>query len=159
MQDPKLHVAVENDKPSAPVCFKLRCIFRVAASTKEPLPMGSTFLAIGLTAGVLSGLFGIGGGILIIPSLIFFAKFHTKLAIGTSLGAMLLPVGLLGAYAYYQDGNLNIKASLLIGLGLFLGAFVGAKLAQSLSGTTLQRMFAVFIVLMAIRLWIVAGRG
>jgi uncharacterized membrane protein YfcA len=126
---------------------------------EEPLPMVSVFLAIGLTAGVLSGLFGIGGGILIIPALVFFAKFHAKLAIGTSLGAMLLPVGLLGAYAYYQDGNLNIKASLLIALGLFLGAFVGAKLAQTLSGTTLQRMFAVFIVLMAIRLWIVAGRG
>jgi uncharacterized membrane protein YfcA len=117
------------------------------------------FLAIGLAAGVLSGLFGIGGGILIIPSLIFFAKFPTKLALGTSLGAMLLPVGLLGAYAYYQAGHLNIKASLLIGLGLFLGAYAGAKLAQSLSGTTLQRMFAVFIVLMAIRLWVEAGRG
>jgi uncharacterized protein len=117
------------------------------------------FLAIGLTAGVLSGLFGIGGGILIIPSLIFFAQFHTKLAIGTSLGAMLLPVGLLGAYAYYQDGNLNIKASLLIGLGLFLGAYAGARLAQTLSGPTLQRMFAIFMVLMAIRLWAQAGRG
>lgn len=117
------------------------------------------FLAIGLLAGVLSGLFGIGGGILIIPSLIFAAKFHTKLAIGTSLGAMLLPVGLLGAYAYYQQGNLNIKASLLIGLGLFLGAYMGAKLAQGLSGITLQRMFAVFIVLMAIRLWVEAGKA
>jgi uncharacterized protein len=117
------------------------------------------FLAIGLSAGVLSGLFGIGGGILIIPSLIFFAQFHTKLAIGTSLGAMLLPVGLLGAYAYYQDGNLNIRASLLIGLGLFLGAYAGARLAQTISGPTLQRMFAVFIVLMAIRLWLQAGRG
>ena len=117
------------------------------------------FLAIGLLAGVLSGLFGIGGGILIIPSLIFLAKFHAKLAIGTSLGAMLLPVGLLGAYAYYQQGNLNIKASLVIGLGLFLGAYVGAKLAQGLSGTTLQRMFAVFIMLMAIRLWVEAGKA
>jgi uncharacterized protein len=117
------------------------------------------FLAIGLSAGVLSGLFGIGGGILIIPSLIFFAQFHTKLAIGTSLGAMLLPVGLLGAYAYYEDGNLNIRASLLIGLGLFLGAYAGAKLAQTISGPMLQRMFAVFIVLMAIRLWVQAGRG
>jgi uncharacterized membrane protein YfcA len=121
--------------------------------------MLAVFLAIGLSAGVLSGLFGIGGGILIIPSLIFFAQFHTKLAIGTSLGAMLLPVGLLGAYAYYQDGNLNIRASLLIGLGLFLGAYAGARLAQTISGPTLQRMFAVFIVLMAIRLWIQAGRG
>jgi uncharacterized membrane protein YfcA len=117
------------------------------------------FLAIGLIAGVLSGLFGIGGGILIIPSLIFFANFHTKLAIGTSLGAMLLPVGLLGAYAYYQQGNLNIKGSLLLGLGLFLGAYVGAKLAQTIPSATLQRMFAVFIVLMAIRLWVEAGRG
>jgi uncharacterized membrane protein YfcA len=116
------------------------------------------FLVIGLVAGVLSGLFGIGGGILIIPSLIFFAQFHTKLAIGTSLGAMLLPVGLLGAYAYYQQGQINIKGSLFISLGLFLGAYLGAKLAQSIPGPALQRMFAVFIVLMAIRLWIEAGR-
>ncbi len=89
------------------------------------------FLAIGVVAGVLSGLFGIGGGILIIPSLVFFAKFHTKLAIGTSLGAMLLPVGLLGAYAYYQQGNIHIKGSLLIGVGLFFGAYLGARLAQT----------------------------
>jgi uncharacterized protein len=122
------------------------------------LPMVLLFLAIGLGAGVLSGLFGIGGGILIIPSLIFLAKFHAKLAIGTSLGAMLLPVGLLGAYAYYQQGNLSMKASLFIGVGLFFGAYLGAKLAQGLSGATLQRMFAVFIVLMAIRLWVEAGK-
>jgi uncharacterized membrane protein YfcA len=120
----------------------------------EPL-----FLAIGLAAGVLSGLFGIGGGILIIPALIFFATFPTKLALGTSLGAMLLPVGLLGAYAYYQAGNLNIRASILISLGLFLGAWVGAKLAHAIPGAILQRMFAVFIVLMAIRLWVEAGKS
>jgi uncharacterized membrane protein YfcA len=119
----------------------------------EPL-----FLAVGLVAGVLSGLFGIGGGILIIPALIFFAKFPTKLALGTSLGAMLLPVGLLGAYAYYQAGNLNIKASILISVGLFFGAFVGAKLANAIPAATLQRMFAVFIVIMAIRLWVEAGK-
>lgn len=121
--------------------------------------MVAIFLAIGLVAGVLSGLFGIGGGILIIPSLIFLAKFPTKVALGTSLGALLLPVGLLGAYTYYQHGNLNIRASLLIALGLFLGAWIGAKLAQQISGATLQRMFAVFIVLMAIRLWTEAGKG
>jgi uncharacterized protein len=121
--------------------------------------MVSILLAIGLVAGVLSGLFGIGGGILIIPSLIFFAKFPTKLALGTSLGALLLPVGLLGAYTYYRDGNLNIRASLLVALGLFFGAWIGARVAQHLSGATLQRMFAVFIVLMAIRLWIEAGKG
>src|SRR3954465_15818970 len=125
----------------------------------EPPGMLPVFLAIGLSAGVLSGLFGIGGGILIIPSLIFFAQFHTKLAIGTSLGAMLLPVGLLGAYAYYQDGNLNIKASLLIGMGLFCGAYGGARLAQQISAPTLQRLFAVFILIMAVRLWLEAGKA
>jgi uncharacterized membrane protein YfcA len=120
----------------------------------EPL-----FLAIGLVAGVLSGLFGIGGGILIIPSLIFFAKFSTKLALGTSLGALLLPVGLLGAYTYYKAGNLDIRASLLIALGLFFGVWAGARLAHVLPAATLQRMFAVFIVIMAVRLWIEAGKS
>jgi uncharacterized membrane protein YfcA len=120
----------------------------------EPL-----FLAIGLAAGILSGLFGIGGGILIVPALIFFAKFPTKVALGTSLGALLLPVGLLGAYTYYKTGNLEIRASLLIALGLFFGAWGGARLAQVLPAATLQRMFAVFIALMAVRLWIEAGKS
>jgi hypothetical protein len=120
--------------------------------------MEPTYIAIGLVAGVLSGLFGVGGGILIIPALIFFATFPTKLALGTSLGALLLPVGLLGAYEYYRNGNLNLQASLLIAAGLFLGAWAGAKLAHVIHAATLQRMFAVFIVIMAVRLWVEAGR-
>lgn len=115
------------------------------------------FLCIGLAAGVLSGMFGLGGGILIVPALVFLAKFPTKMALGTSLGALLLPVGLLGAYVYWENGDLDARASLLIAVGLFLGAFVGAKLAQALPAATLQRLFAVFIVAMAIRLWIEAG--
>ncbi|MGH7509147.1 MAG: TSUP family transporter [Gemmatimonadales bacterium] len=121
--------------------------------------MEPIYLAIGLIAGVLSGLFGIGGGILIIPALIFLAKFPTKMALGTSLGALLLPVGLLGAYTYYQHGNLNIRASILIALGLFFGAWGGAKLAHVIHAATLQRGFAVFIVIMAIRLWVEAGKA
>jgi hypothetical protein len=118
------------------------------------------FLAIGLVAGVLAGFFGVGGGVLIIPALILLAHFPTKLALGTSLGAIaLLPVGLLGAYTYYRDGNLNVKASLLIALGIFLGAWFGARLAQHVPGAILQRLFAVFIALMAIRLWVDAGKG
>ena len=121
--------------------------------------MEPTYIAIGLIAGVLSGMFGVGGGILIIPALVFLAKFPTKLALGTSLGALLLPVGLLGAYEYYQNGNLNVKASLLIAAGLFFGAWAGAKIAQVLPGAVLQRMFAVFIMIMAVQLWIEAGKG
>jgi uncharacterized membrane protein YfcA len=114
------------------------------------------FVILGIAAGVLSGLFGIGGGLLIVPALVFFAKYPLKLALGTSLGALLLPVGLLGAYTYYQNGNLNIKASALIGLGLFFGAWGGARLAQITPSATLQRIFAVFIAIMALRLWIEA---
>jgi uncharacterized membrane protein YfcA len=115
------------------------------------------FVLIGLAAGVLSGLFGVGGGILIVPALVMLAQFPTKTALGTSLGALLLPVGLLGAFTYYQNGHLNPQASLLIAAGLFFGAWAGANLAQVIPSLTLQRMFAVFIVLAAIRLWFKTG--
>lgn len=116
-----------------------------------------TFVSIGLAAGVLSGLFGVGGGIVIVPALILFAHFHLKLALGTSLGALLLPFGILGVYTYYQHGNLDLKASLLVGLGIFFGAWAGARLAQVIPAATLQRMFAVFMVIAAARLWLKAG--
>ena len=112
-----------------------------------------TFLAIGVAAGVLSGLFGIGGGIVIVPMLILFARFAPAMATGTSLGALLLPVGALGAWQYYQRGSINIKASLLIGLGLFFGAYAGARLGLSLDPVMLKRAFAIFLVVVAIRLW------
>jgi uncharacterized membrane protein YfcA len=121
--------------------------------------MEPTYIAIGLVAGVLSGMFGVGGGILIVPALVLLAKFPAKLALGTSLGALLLPVGLLGAYEYYRNGNLNTRASLLMAVGLFFGAWAGARVAQALPGSVLQRMFAVFIMIMAVRLWIEAGKG
>ena len=69
------------------------------------------YLCIGLAAGVLSGMFGIGGGIVIVPALVLLANFPTKTALGTSLGALLLPVGLLGAYAYWENGNLDVRVS------------------------------------------------
>jgi uncharacterized protein len=114
------------------------------------------FIAIGLGAGVLAGMFGIGGGIVIGPALILLAKFHPQLATGTSLGALLLPVGALGAWEYYRRGNLNITAAMWIALGLFLGAWFGARLAHSLSGPQLQKAFAIFLVIIAIRVWVKA---
>ena len=112
------------------------------------------FILIGLGAGVLSGLFGIGGGIVIVPALLFVAKMQTQTATGTSLGALLLPVGALGAWAYWRGGHLDLRASLWIALGLFFGAYVGARLAQSMSPLMLKRIFAVFLVLVAIRMWV-----
>ncbi len=114
------------------------------------------FIAVGLAAGVLAGMFGIGGGIVIGPALILLAKFQPQLATGTSLGALLLPVGALGAWEYYRRGNLNITAALWIALGLFVGAWFGARIAQSRSGAQLQKAFAVVLVLIAIRVWVKA---
>ena len=111
------------------------------------------FLGIGLGAGVLSGLFGIGGGVVIVPALIFLAGLQPQTATGTSLASLLLPVGALGAYEYYKTGNLNVTAAALVALGLFLGAGFGARLSLSLSGNTLRRAFAVFLALIAVRMW------
>ena len=114
------------------------------------------FIIIGLAAGVLAGMFGIGGGIVIGPGLILLARFSPQMATGTSLGALLLPVGALGAWEYYRRGHLNVTASLWIALGLLFGAWVGARIAQSLSGPQLQKGFAIFLVIMAVRVWIKA---
>jgi uncharacterized protein len=114
------------------------------------------FLLIGLVAGLLSGLFGIGGGIVIIPMLMFFAKLTSHTAIGTSLGAMLLPVGILGAIQYYKTDNVHVLASALIALGLFSGAYFGARFGLSLNPQTVKRMFAVFLVLVATRIYFTA---
>jgi len=80
---------------------------------------------IGLTAGVVSGLFGVGGAILIIPGLVLLAGLSQHTAQGTSLAALLLPVGLLGALQYYKRGEVNLPYAAIIAVGLFLGAFVG----------------------------------
>lgn len=111
------------------------------------------FLVIGLFAGVLSGTFGIGGGIVIVPALLLVAKMTPLTATGTSLGALLLPVGALGAWEYYRHGNINIKASLFVALGLFAGAWFGARLAHTMGDATLKRVFAVFLVIIAGRIW------
>ena len=115
------------------------------------------YLGLGLVAGVLSGLFGIGGGLLIVPGLMLAARFPIKLALGTSLGALLLPVGLLGAYTYWKHGHVDVRAAVLIAAGLTGGAFVGARMAQTIPAETLQRMFAVFMLAMAVHLWVKAG--
>ena len=111
------------------------------------------YIIIGVGAGVLSGLFGIGGGVVIVPALLYFARMSQVTATGTSLGALLLPVGALGAYEYYRTGHLDVKAALVIAIGLFFGAFFGARLAQVLTAVVLRRAFAAFLVLVAIRVW------
>ncbi len=104
---------------------------------------------LGLLAGILSGLFGIGGGLVIVPFLIAFLKFDTKKAIGTSLGALLLPVGLPGVIIYNNAGNLNLSYALFVSLGLLIGAFFGANITINLSGKMIKRIYAIFLLLVA----------
>ena len=116
------------------------------------MTMTLIYVGIGLAAGVLSGLFGIGGGIVIVPMLILFTRMAPLTATGTSLGTLLMPVGILGAYQYYRAGHINFKVSLMVALGVFIGAYFGAKLAVGLDPLTMKRSFAVFLVLVAVRL-------
>jgi uncharacterized membrane protein YfcA len=111
-------------------------------------------LGIGLIAGVLSGMFGIGGGLVIVPALLLLVKLKEFEAIGTSLAALIPPVGLLGAVEYYRNGNINMKYAALLALGLFIGAYFGAKITLGLSPLIVRRLYAGFLIIVATRMLI-----
>ena len=111
-------------------------------------------LLIGVLAGVFAGMFGIGGGLIIVPALVLLYGMKQHAAVGTSLGALLLPVGALSAWVYWKNGNVNVKYSVLLAAGLLVGAFVGAKLVEPVSDLTLRRMFGAFLLIVSVRmLW------
>jgi len=109
-------------------------------------------VVIGVVAGVAAGMFGIGGGLIIVPALALLYGMSQHAAVGTSLGAILLPVGALGAWVYWKNGNLNVRYSLLIAAGLLLGAFLGAKIVEPVSDLTLRRIFAGFLLVVSVRM-------
>jgi uncharacterized membrane protein YfcA len=117
---------------------------------------GVNMLLAGVAAGVCSGVFGIGGGIILVPALTILFHYPHLTANGISLVALLLPVGALGVFQYYKSGNLSavhFKFGLLIACGMFLGAYLGAKFALALPQGILNKAFSVFLVLVALRLW------
>jgi len=109
------------------------------------------FFIIGLSGGILSGMFGIGGGIIIVPALIFFLHFSPQVSNGTSLFALLLPVGIFGALAYYRAKLINLKAALWIDLGLFIGISGGAVTALSVSPNLLKMIYGIFLLFISYR--------
>lgn len=109
-------------------------------------------LLIGLGAGVLSGLFGIGGGVVMVPAMVLLLGYSQKTATGTSLAALILPVAALSVIAYHRAGHVEVRTSLLLAAGIFAGSYVGAKLGLGSSDTLLRRLFAVLLVAMAVRL-------
>jgi uncharacterized membrane protein YfcA len=100
---------------------------------------------IGLLAGMLSGLIGVGGGIIIVPALVFFLGFTQKEAQGTSLGLLLLPIGILAVMNYYNKGLIDVKVVGIMALAFLIGGFFGSKLALAISEAALRRIFAIVL--------------
>jgi len=106
-------------------------------------------IIIGLAAGLLSGLVGVGGGIIIVPALIFFLGFEQHQAQGTSLGILLLPAGIFAVLNYYRQGYIDLKVVLFLFVGFVIGGYLGSKISINLSQAILKKIFAVVLVLIA----------
>lgn len=117
---------------------------------KEKIGKYWQFLLLGLAAGVMSGLFGIGGGVVIVPILCTLFHFEQKRAAGTSLAALLLPVGLPGVLLYNQAGELSLIHALPVAIGLLVGALGGAKLAIGLNSALVKRLYGLFLLIIGI---------
>lgn len=106
----------------------------------------------GIAAGILGGLVGVGGGIIIVPSLIYFLSFSQKSAQGTSLGLLLLPVGILGVLQYYKEGHVDFKIVAIIAIGFLAGSYFGSKIALSLPQETVKKIFAILLLVIGFKM-------
>ncbi|MGN6266975.1 MAG: TSUP family transporter [Ginsengibacter sp.] len=107
---------------------------------------------IGLAAGILSGLLGLGGAIIIIPALVLFLGYSQQSAQGTALLMMVLPVGALAAYQYYKEGYVEIKTALIMAVFFFIGGYFGARFATEIPQNLLKKLFAVMLIVLAIKM-------
>ena len=111
-----------------------------------------SFIVLGLLAGILSGFIGVGGGILIIPALVYIFKLTQHQAQGTTLAVLVPPIGLLAAWKYYTSGNVKLGIAALICLGFFLGGWVGAVVSDKIPDLLLKRCFGALLLFFAIRM-------
>lgn len=118
--------------------------------------MSLMYVVLGALAGILAGLFGVGGGVIMVIGMVSLMKLPFPAATGTSLAAMILPVGAFGVMEYYKRGHVDIRAALLLAAGLTVGAWAGAWIAQQAAPVTVQRAFAVFLAIVAVRMWVTA---
>lgn len=110
------------------------------------------YLFLGIVAGALSGLIGIGGGVIIVPVLVFLCRFSQHEAQGTTLALLIPPIGILAAWSYYKHGYVNLHVAGLICVGFVIGSYLGARLATSLSNAALERVFGVALLLIALKM-------
>lgn len=109
-------------------------------------------IIIGLVAGMMGGMVGIGGGLVIVPALVYFLAFSQHQAQGTSLGLLVLPVAFMAVINYYKNGYVDFKAVGLLAVGFVVGSYFGSKMALSMPQLTLKRIFAVFMILIALKM-------
>ncbi len=111
-------------------------------------------LAIGLASGIFGGMVGLGGGVIMIPALIYFLGMSQHSAQGTSLAIMLPPVGLLAVMNYYKAGQMNLKYAAIIAVAFLIGGYFGSKIALSISPENMKKVFAVALIIIAINMLI-----
>jgi uncharacterized membrane protein YfcA len=109
-------------------------------------------VVVGLAAGILSGMVGVGGGIIIVPALVFFLGFSQYAAQGTSLGLLLLPAGILAVINYYNKGYVDLKVVAIMCAAFVFGGWLGSKLALSISQETVKKIFAVVLFYTAFKM-------
>lgn len=110
------------------------------------------FIVLGLVAGALSGLIGIGGGVIIVPALLFMFGFSQHQAQGTTLALLVPPIGILAAWTYYSHGYVDLKAAGLICMGFLGGSLAGAQLAAHVSNIVLERTFGIALLIIAVKM-------
>ena len=109
-------------------------------------------ILVGVAAGMLGGLVGVGGGIIIVPALVYIIGMSQKTAQGTSLGLIMLPVGIFGVLQYYKQGHVDFTLVGILAVGFLAGSFFGSKIALSLPQETVKKIFAVLMIIMAIKM-------
>jgi uncharacterized protein len=119
---------------------------------------GFLFVLIGLVAGLLSGVFGIGGGVVIVPALMYLAGFTQHRATGTSLAVLLPPIGLAAMWEYYRHDDVSVRAAMIMAAAVFVGGWLGALVANRVSGPYLRLAFGIFVVVLGVSLIVGAFR-
>ena len=110
-------------------------------------------IVIGILAGILSGMVGVGGGIIIVPALVYLLGFSQHTAQGTSLALMLPPIGILGVMNYYKAGALNMKYAMIIAVAFILGGYIGSKISITyFSEETMKKVFGIIMLVASIKL-------
>ncbi len=118
------------------------------------LSMILLLIVIGIFTGAVAGLLGVGGAIVLIPALVLVLGFSQHDAQGTSLAMMLPPIGILAAYNYYKAGHVNLLFALILAVAFMLGAWFGSKFALTIPQQLLKKIFAVFLLVIALRMLI-----